>query len=185
MENKREKSPDKKKKGQGKGKKEGAVKKVKASTNDDSAEKKNSNDISGFGTSQADTADMNQQQEELLEQAVTKAKGPTKKKKKGAAKKEEDEEEEVKLMDLLEIEKRMEDKIQQFQSKMKEMDKQKIQPITIKLIQKYSFTRKFKNQHLNLQMNEGAADTEVDAKSTDISDLQSEISEITTTGIVP
>jgi hypothetical protein len=62
----------------------------------------------------------------LLEQAVTKAKGPTKKKKKGAAKKEEEEEEEVKLMDLLEIEKRMEDKIQQFQSKMKEMDKQKI-----------------------------------------------------------
>jgi hypothetical protein len=45
---------------------------------------------------------------------VTKAKGPTKKKKKGAAKKEEEEEEEVKLMDLLEIEKRMEDKIQQF-----------------------------------------------------------------------
>jgi hypothetical protein len=43
---------------------------------------------------------------------VTKAKGPTKKKKKGAAKKEEEEEEEVKLMDLLEIEKRMEDKIQ-------------------------------------------------------------------------
>ena len=90
-------------------------------------------------------------------------------------------------MDLLEYEKRMEDKIQQFQSKMKEMDKQKIQPITIKLIQKYSFTRKFKNQHLNLQMNEGAADTEVveEAKSTDVSDLQSEISEITTTGIVP
>lgn len=45
---------------------------------------------------------------------MTKAKGPTKKKKKGAAKKEEEEEEEVKLMDLLEIEKRMEDKIQQF-----------------------------------------------------------------------
>jgi hypothetical protein len=40
----------------------------------------------------------------------------------------------VKLVDLLEVEKRMEDKIQQFQSKMKEMDKQKIQPITIKLI---------------------------------------------------
>ncbi len=36
-------------------------------------------------------------------------------------------------------------------------------------------------------MNEGAADTEVveEAKSTDVSDLQSEISEITTTGIVP
>ena len=45
---------------------------------------------------------------------MTKAKGPTKKKKKGAAKKEEEEEEEVKLVDLLEIEKRMEDKIQQF-----------------------------------------------------------------------
>ena len=42
---------------------------------------------------------------------MTKAKGPTKKKKKGAAKKEEEEEEEVKLVDLLEIEKRMEDKI--------------------------------------------------------------------------
>ncbi len=42
---------------------------------------------------------------------MTKAKGPSKKKKKGAAKKEEEEEEEVKLMDLLEIEKRMEDKI--------------------------------------------------------------------------
>jgi hypothetical protein len=39
MENKREKSPDKKKKGQGKGKKEGASKKVKAATNEDSAEK--------------------------------------------------------------------------------------------------------------------------------------------------
>lgn len=42
MENKREKSPDKKKKaaaGQGKTKKEGGTKKVKASTNEDSAEK--------------------------------------------------------------------------------------------------------------------------------------------------
>lgn len=45
---------------------------------------------------------------------MTKSKGPTKKKKKVGAKKEEEEEEEVKLMDLLEIEKRMEDKIQQF-----------------------------------------------------------------------
>ena len=34
-------------------------------------------------------------------------------------------------------------------------------------------------------MNDGSADTEVETKSTDISDLQSEISEITTTGIVP
>jgi len=34
-------------------------------------------------------------------------------------------------------------------------------------------------------MVEGEADTESDAKSTDISDLKSEISEITTTGIVP
>jgi hypothetical protein len=34
-------------------------------------------------------------------------------------------------------------------------------------------------------MNEGAADTESDTKSTDISDLQSEISEIITNGIVP
>ncbi len=46
-----------------------------------------------------------------MEQAVTKAKGPTKKKKKGAKKEEEEENEEVKLMDLLEYEKRMEDKI--------------------------------------------------------------------------
>ena len=122
MDNKREKSPDKKKKGQGKGKKEGGTKKAKTATNEDFAEKQNSNDISGFGASQADTADMNQQQEELLEQAVTKAKGPSKKKKKGGAKKEE-EEEEAKLVDLLEVEKRMEDKIQQFQSKMKEMDR--------------------------------------------------------------
>lgn len=42
---------------------------------------------------------------------MTKAKGPTKKKKKGAKKEEEEESEEVKLMDLLEYEKRMEDKI--------------------------------------------------------------------------
>ena len=42
---------------------------------------------------------------------MTKAKGPSKKKKKGGAKKEE-EEEEAKLVDLLEVEKRMEDKIQ-------------------------------------------------------------------------
>jgi hypothetical protein len=34
-------------------------------------------------------------------------------------------------------------------------------------------------------MNEGAADTETETKSTDISDLQSEISEIITNGIVP
>ena len=40
----------------------------------------------------------------------------------------------------------MEDKIQQFQAKMKELDRTKIQPITLQLIQKYSFTRKFKTQ---------------------------------------
>lgn len=50
-----------------------------------------------------------------------------------------------KLEDLKEIEKRMEMKIQQFQARMKEMDKARIQPITLQLIQKYSFTRKFKS----------------------------------------
>ena len=53
------------------------------------------------------------------------------------------------LEDIKEIERRMEAKIQQFQSKMKELDKARIQPITLQLIQKYSFTRKFKSQLTN------------------------------------
>ena len=37
---------------------------------------------------------------------------------------------------------------------MKELDKARIQPITLQLIQKYSFTRKFKSQISNAQLRE-------------------------------
>ena len=57
---------------------------------------------------------------------------------------------------LEDIEKKMEDKIMQYQQKMKNLEKERIQPITLSLIQKFSFTRQFKNQ---TAPNDGASDT--------------------------
>ncbi|TNV78848.1 hypothetical protein FGO68_gene2363 [Halteria grandinella] len=155
-------------------------KKVKS----DSAKKaaKADNDLEGFSPGADDTFE-----QDAITQAIQKdqqlepvPKPKKKKKKQGGAGEAEDEsgkkDQGFSIEDINEIEKKMEDKIQAFQMKMREIDRQKIQPITLQLIQKYSFTRKFRSQLLSpsLQANSGEAS---ETASTAFDDTQSEVSD--------